>query len=77
VRGWPVAWRTGGRSRRRPGWIELTAESELVLRMLGEHAFNHYIEIKRQEEMGGLVRRGHQWDLDMYLATRPRQGIRG
>ena len=57
--------------------IELTAVSELVLRMLGEHAFNHYIEVKRQEEMGGLVRRGHQWDLDVYLATRPRQRVRG
>ena len=29
--------------------IELTAESELVLRALGEHMFNRYIEIKRQE----------------------------
>ena len=29
--------------------IELTAESELVLRTLGEHMFNRYIEIKRQE----------------------------
>src|SRR6476620_3498500 len=29
--------------------IELAAESELVLRTLGEHAFNRFIEIKRQE----------------------------
>ena len=29
--------------------IELTAESELVLRTLGEHMFNRYVEIKRQE----------------------------
>ena len=29
--------------------IELTAESELVLRTLGEHMFNRFVEIKRQE----------------------------
>ena len=29
--------------------IEITAESELVLRTLGEHIFNRYVEIKRQE----------------------------
>jgi glutamine synthetase len=29
--------------------IELAAESELVLRILGEHAFNRFIEIKRAE----------------------------
>src|SRR5512144_2866816 len=29
--------------------IEIAAESELVLRVLGEHAFNRFIEIKRQE----------------------------
>ncbi|MGA8803824.1 MAG: hypothetical protein WB866_03980 [Solirubrobacterales bacterium] len=29
--------------------IELAAESELVLRVLGEHAFNRFIEIKRSE----------------------------
>ncbi len=29
--------------------IELTAESELVLRTFGEHMFNRYVEIKRQE----------------------------
>ena len=29
--------------------IELTAESELVLRAFGEHIFNRYVEIKRQE----------------------------
>ena len=29
--------------------IELTAESELMLRTLGEHTFNRYVEIKRQE----------------------------
>jgi glutamine synthetase len=29
--------------------IELAAESELVLRVLGEHTFNRFIEIKREE----------------------------
>ena len=29
--------------------IEVAAESELVLRILGEHAFNRFIEIKREE----------------------------
>jgi len=29
--------------------IELAAESELVLRVLGEHAFNRFVEIKRSE----------------------------
>ncbi len=38
--------------------IEITAESELVLRTLGEHMFNRYVEIKRQE-VGGLPRAGH------------------
>ena len=46
--------------------IELTAESELVLRTLGEHMFNRYVEIKRQE---GTLDRVHvtQWELDRYL----------
>jgi glutamine synthetase len=29
--------------------IEIAAESELVLRALGEHTFRRFIEIKRQE----------------------------
>jgi glutamine synthetase len=29
--------------------IEVAAESELVLRTLGEHTFQRFIEIKRQE----------------------------
>ena len=29
--------------------IEIAADSELVLRTLGEHTFNRFIEIKRQE----------------------------
>ena len=47
--------------------IELTAESELVLRTLGEHMFNRYIEIKRKEwdEYRIEVTR---WELDRYLA---------
>src|ERR687887_493969 len=46
--------------------IELTAESELVLRTLGEHMFNRYIEIKRKEweEYRGQVTR---WEIDRYL----------
>ena len=29
--------------------IEIAAESELVLRTLGEHTFTRFVEIKRQE----------------------------
>jgi glutamine synthetase len=29
--------------------IEVTAESELVLRALGEHMFTRFVELKRQE----------------------------
>jgi glutamine synthetase len=46
--------------------IELTAESELVLRTLGEHMFNRYIEIKRQEWDEYRVR-VTRWELDRYL----------
>src|SRR2546423_14879191 len=46
--------------------IELTAESELVLRTLGEHTFNRYIEIKRQEWEDYRVQ-VTQWELDRYL----------
>ena len=48
--------------------IELTAESELALRTLGEHMFNRYVEIKRQEweEYRGQVT---QWELDRYLSV--------
>ena len=38
--------------------IEIAAESELVLRILGEHAFNRFIEIKRAR-VGGLPGPGH------------------
>ena len=47
--------------------IELTAESELVLRTFGEHIFNRYIEIKRQEWEDYRVQVS-QWELDRYLA---------
>ena len=46
--------------------IELTADSELALRTLGEHTFNRFIEIKRREweEYRIQVTR---WELDRYL----------
>jgi glutamine synthetase len=47
--------------------IELTAQSELVLRTLGEHMFNRYIEIKRQEA-DDYRAQVTQWELDRYLA---------
>jgi glutamine synthetase len=46
--------------------IEITAQSELVLRTLGEHMFNRYIEIKRQEWEDYRVQ-VTQWELDRYL----------
>jgi len=46
--------------------IELTAESELVLRTLGEHMFNRYVEIKRQEWDDYRVQ-VTRWELDRYL----------
>jgi glutamine synthetase len=47
--------------------IELTHESELVLRTFGEHIFNRYIEIKRQEWEDYRVQ-VTQWELDRYLS---------
>ena len=47
--------------------IEITARSELVLRALGEHMFNRYVEIKRQEWDDYRVQ-VTQWELDRYLA---------
>jgi glutamine synthetase len=47
--------------------IEITAESELVLRTLGEHMFNRYVEIKRQEWDDYRVH-VTQWELDRYLS---------
>jgi len=46
--------------------IELTTESELVLRTLGEHMFNRYIEIKRQEWDEYRVQ-VTPWELERYL----------
>src|SRR5947209_1573225 len=46
--------------------IELTAHSELVLRTLGEHMFNRYIEIKRQEWDDYRVQ-VTPWELERYL----------
>jgi glutamine synthetase len=46
--------------------IEIASESELVLRTLGEHIFNRYIEIKRQEWEDYRVQ-VTQWELDRYL----------
>ena len=48
--------------------IELTAESELVLRTLGEHMFNRYVEIKRGEWEEYRVQ-VTQWELDRYLSV--------
>jgi len=47
--------------------IELTAESELALRTLGEYTFNRYVEIKRQEWEDYRVQ-VTQWELDRYLS---------
>jgi glutamine synthetase len=46
--------------------IELTAESELVLRTLGEHTFNRFVEIKRREWDEYRVQ-VTPWELDRYL----------
>jgi glutamine synthetase len=46
--------------------IELTAESELVLRTLGEHMFNRFVEIKRQEWDDYRVQ-VTPWELERYL----------
>ena len=46
--------------------IEITAESELVLRTLGEHMFDRFVEIKRQEWDDYRVQ-VTQWELDRYL----------
>jgi glutamine synthetase len=46
--------------------IEIAAESELVLRTLGEHMFNRFIELKRQEWEDYRVQ-VTRWELDRYL----------
>ncbi len=47
--------------------IELTAESELVLRTFGEHVFNRYVEIKRHECEDYRIQ-VTPWELDQYMA---------
>ena len=46
--------------------IEVAAESELVLRVLGEHAFNRFVEIKRSEWEDYRVQ-VTPWELERYL----------
>ena len=46
--------------------VELTSESELVLRALGEHMFNRFVEIKRREWEDYRVQ-VTRWELDRYL----------
>ncbi|HEX8742046.1 MAG TPA: type I glutamate--ammonia ligase [Thermoleophilaceae bacterium] len=48
--------------------IELTAESELVLRTLGEHMFTRYVELKRKEWDDYRVQVS-AWELERYLAV--------
>jgi glutamine synthetase len=47
--------------------IELTSESELVLRTFGEHIFNRYVEIKRQEWEDYRVQVS-EWEMERYLS---------
>lgn len=46
--------------------IEIAAESELVLRTLGEHTFNRFIEIKREEWEDYRVQ-VTPWEIDQFL----------
>ena len=48
--------------------VELLADSELGLRTLGEHMFDRYVEIKRQEWDDYRVQIS-RWELDRYLAV--------
>jgi glutamine synthetase len=47
--------------------IEIAAESELVLRILGEHTFKRFIEIKREEWEEYRVQ-VTPWELERFLA---------
>ena len=47
--------------------IEIAAESELVLRILGEHTFKRFIEIKREEWEEYRVQ-VTPWELDRFLS---------
>ncbi len=46
--------------------VELAAESELILKTLGEHTFSRFVEIKRQE-WDDYRSQLSQWELDKYL----------
>ena len=46
--------------------IELVAESELILKTLGEHTFTRFVEIKRQE-WDDYRSQLSQWEMDRYL----------
>jgi glutamine synthetase len=46
--------------------IEIAADSELVLRILGEHTFNRFIEIKREEWEEYRVQ-VTPWELERFL----------
>ena len=46
--------------------IEIAAESELVLRILGEHTFKRFIEIKREEWEEYRVQ-VTPWELERFL----------
>ncbi len=46
--------------------IEIAAESELILKTLGEHVFTRFIEIKRQEWEDYRTQLS-QWELEKYL----------
>jgi glutamine synthetase len=46
--------------------IEIAAESELVLKTLGEHTFTRFVEIKRQE-WDDYRSQLSQWELERYL----------
>jgi glutamine synthetase len=48
--------------------VELMAESELVLKTLGEHMFDRYVEIKRREWDEYRVQ-VTQWELDRFLTV--------
>ena len=46
--------------------IEIAAESELILKTLGEHVFTRFIEIKRQEWEDYRTQLS-AWELEKYL----------
>ena len=46
--------------------IEIAAESELILKTLGEHVFTRFIEIKRQEWEDYRTQLS-AWEMEKYL----------